>query len=59
MMEHVFNPSTPEAAAGGSLSVWGQQGLHSKLQDSQSYSETSSKNNILSRTEKLNDSKRK
>ena len=32
---HTFNPSTPEAEAGGSLGVQGQPGLQSELQDSQ------------------------
>ena len=31
---HVFNPSTREAEAGGSLSVQGQPGLQSEFQDS-------------------------
>lgn len=51
MTKYVFNPSTPQTTAGGSLCVWGQQGLYSKFQNNQSYSETLSKNNFLSRTE--------
>ena len=34
---HAFNRSTWEAEAGWSLWVWGQPGLHSEFQDSQSY----------------------
>ena len=35
-MAHAFNPSTPEAEAGGFLSR-GQPGLQSEFQDSQDY----------------------
>jgi hypothetical protein len=37
MVAHTFNPRTWEAEAGGYLWVWGQPGLYSKFQDSQSY----------------------
>ena len=33
----VFDPSTQEAEADGPLWIWGQSGLHSDFQDSQSY----------------------
>jgi hypothetical protein len=40
VVAHAFNPSTPEAEAGGFLSsVRGQPGLQSEFQDSQSYTE--------------------
>ena len=32
-----FNPRIQDSEAGGSLQVWGQPGLHTKFQDSQSY----------------------
>ena len=34
---HVFDPSTQEAEAGGSLCVQGQPGLHREFQDGQGY----------------------
>ena len=40
VVEHAFNPSTQRGReAGGSLWVWGQPGLQSKFQESQSYTE--------------------
>jgi hypothetical protein len=36
MVVHTFHPSTWEVEAGKYLWVWGQPGLQSKLQDSQS-----------------------
>ena len=38
---HIFNPSTQETEAGGSLWVQGQPGLQSELLDSQGYAEKS------------------
>ena len=35
MVAYIFNPSTQEAEAGGSLWFWGQPGLHTEFQDSQ------------------------
>jgi hypothetical protein len=40
---HTFNPSTKEAEASEFLWVWGQPGLESGFQDSQSYRETLSR----------------
>jgi hypothetical protein len=34
MVAHAFNPSTQEAEAGGSLSIWGQPAIQSKFQES-------------------------
>jgi hypothetical protein len=39
MVAHTFNPSTPEAEAGGSLRMWGQPGLQNEFQDSQGWAE--------------------
>jgi hypothetical protein len=37
MVVHTLNSSTQEEGEGGSLRIWGQPGLHSEFQDSQSY----------------------
>ena len=37
MVAHIFNPSTQEAEAGGSLWVRGQPGLYNEFQDNQKY----------------------
>ena len=51
MTTYTFNPSTQEAETGRSLWAWGQPGLQSKFQDSQSYTEKPcSKNKTIIKT---------